>query len=182
MRSSSSCRNSSAATPESKCATAAAIFSRPPLVSPSFATDKGITELLQTDARVAANVMLPSSEERRVKAASERSRRVFRFVDQLGHCSGHGDLPCSCSGCVLVYDVDQCAGCAGAALVRGRTGYQPRLPSAAHAPRIQDIQVVRIFSGCLRDLDSRGRADLLGFHASHPPSAFRSRGRSAHAA
>ena len=60
--------------------------------------------------------------------------------------------------------------------------HQPRLSPAAHAPRVQDLEGVRVFPGGLRHADARGRTDLLGGHPPRAPSALGSRRRSAHAA
>ena len=50
--------------------------------------------------------------------------------------------------------------------VVGRPRHQHGLPPAAHAPRIQDVQAVRVLPRRLRHADARRRADLLGRHAS----------------
>ena len=56
------------------------------------------------------------------------------------------------------------------------------LPPPADAPQLQDLQVGRVRPDLVRDAGARRRPDLLGGDASHPSSALRSRGRSAHAA
>ena len=66
--------------------------------------------------------------------------------------------------------------------VAGGLRHQHGVPPAAHASRVQDVQVVRVLPRRLRHADARGRADLLGRHAPPAPSALRPAGGSAHAA
>ena len=117
------------------------------------------------------------------KQHSERPRRVFRFVDELGHRRGHGDLPCCCSRGVLLLQLDQCAGRAGAALVGGRASV-----SASATIGCTRIADTRPPSRSSISWPSAARLTLEGgpifWVATHrvAPSAFRSRRRSAHAA
>ena len=67
-------------------------------------------------------------------------------------------------------------------LGRRRPRHQHGLPPAAHPPRVQDAEAVRVFPGDLRHADARRRPDLLGRHAPAAPSALRPAARPAHAA
>ena len=85
-------------------------------------------------------------------------------------------------GRVLVIQLDEPVRRRVPLLGGDRPRHQHGLSPAAHPPRIQDHQAVRIFSRGLRHADARRRADLLGRHASQAPSALRPGARSAHAA
>src|SRR5208282_5281234 len=63
----------------------------------------------------------------------------------------------------------------------GKPGHWHGLPPAAHASRLQDSEVGRVFPDHLRDSGARGRADLLGGYAPHSSSVLRSGRRSAFA-
>ena len=111
-----------------------------------------------------------------------RPAGVFAEHAQHRHGVFHGGLPHPCRGGVVLFQLDEPAGGARAALVRGRVRDQPGLPPAAHASRLQDVEGLRVLPGRLRHADARGRADFLGRDAPRPPSALRPRRRSAHAA
>ena len=72
---------------------------------------------------------------------------------------------------VLSFQLDELCRRARAALAGGRLRHQPRLSPAAHAPRLQDVEGVRVLPGGLRHADARGRADLLGGDAPRAPPA-----------
>ena len=61
-------------------------------------------------------------------------------------------------------------------------GHRHGLSPAAHAPVVQGAEAAGILLRHLRHADARGRTDLLGRHAPHPPPALRHRQRPAHAA
>ena len=115
---------------------------------------------------------------------SDRRVAVFAIDGQLDHRRRswslfHVAAPSRRSG---LLQLDQPARRARAALDGRRLRHQPRLPPPAHAPRLQDLEGVRVFPRGLRHADARGRADFLGRDAPRAPSALRPRRRSAHAA
>ena len=67
-------------------------------------------------------------------------------------------------------------------VVAGMLGHRHGVSPSADPPGLQDLQVGRVRPHLVRHAGARRRSDLLGGDASHPPPAFGSRRRSAHAA
>src|SRR6516165_5037311 len=133
----------------------------------SSAKQTDITEVLQCVRAASFTVLL--YEQRRdtsfritLQQSELSDLRRLDLVSRPGHRR------------LLVVQLDQLVRRRVPVLGRRRSRHQHGLSPSAHAPGVQDLPLVRIFSRRVRNPDARRRSDFLGGHASRAPSALRS--------
>src|SRR6185369_12976324 len=101
---------------------------------------------------------------------------------ELAHYDFHGFVPCGRGGCTFYVQLES-SGSSNSALVDYREpGGRYGLPQTADPSWLQDAEVGGIPADRMRGTRNGRRTYFMGSNASHPPCAYGSSWRSAHAA